>query len=376
MPRIDKFCINELQSVSILRIAEDLGLKVNRQKKCLCPFHADKSPSLKFWPKVNGWKCFGCGKKGTNIDLVMKLKNLQFHEACQWIADRNGIVLSYDEPLNPFNPSNSSNPSTPSTQSTPSTHSTSSTPSTPISTLTNPMHTLPHNLIAQYLGSHSAFGRSLLATGILTEPQLQHAVETYRLGCTKDDGVIFWQIDLDNQLRDGKVMFYLDDCHRDHSRNPSWVSFRLMKRGVLSADWRASPCLFGLHLVGLRNDVPALPGQAVAPIVAVVESEKTAVICSELIPTHEGRPILWMASGGLSALSVDLLRPLTGHDVILFPDTDVTGQTFKLWSEVAQAASDQLKHPFYVSPMLEQCASADQKGRKIDIADLLVLGQR
>lgn len=357
MPRIDKFCINELQSVSILRIAEDLGLKVNRQKKCPCPFHADKSPSLKFWPKVNGWKCFGCGKKGSNIDLVMKLKNLQFLDACHWIADRNGILLSYDVPLNP---SNSSNPSNTSNSSNPQTLMTS----------------LPNNLIAQCLGSYSAFCRSLLATGILTEPQLQHAVETYRLGCTKDDGVIFWQIDLDNQLRDGKVMFYLDDCHRDHSRNPTWVSFRLMKRGVLSADWRASPCLFGLHLVGLRNDVPALPGQAVAPIVAVVESEKTAVICSELIPTHEGRPILWMASGGMSALSVDLLRPLTGHDVILFPDTDVTGQTFKLWSEVAQAASDQLKHPFYVSPMLEQCASADQKGRKIDIADLLVLGQR
>ena len=65
------------------------------------------------------------------------------------------------------------------------------------------------------------------------------------------------------------------------------------------------------------------------------------------------------------------LRPLAGHRLILFPDTDETGDTYRQWYEVAQAASDVFGHPVTVSSLLEQRATQAQKAAKIDIADML-----
>ena len=344
MPRLNKYSIDDLQSVNILSIADELDLKVNPQMKCLCPFHEDKKPSMKFWQGINAWKCYGCGEKGTNIDLVMKMKDLTFHEACEWIAQRNNIMLRYDTTQLAPNPpqSQSHNPKL----------------------TTHKVLTLNNNLIAQCQDLKSAFCRSILSTGILTESQLAHAADVYKLGTTQDDGVIFWQIDQDNQVRDGKIMFYNDDCHRDHSKNPTWVSYRLKKKGALTQDWHATYCLFGLHLL--------TDSKADENIIAVVESEKTAIICSERIPTLNDRHVIWMATGGMDFLTVDSLRPLSGYNVTIFPDTDTTGQTFAKWQKVVNTASEQFSHPFYISNLLEQHASKEQKERKIDIADFIL----
>ena len=98
--------------------------------------------------------------------------------------------------------------------------------------------------------------------------------------------------------------------------------------------------------------------------VCVVESEKTAVIMSERYPD-----CLWMAAGGLNELTPAKLFPLAGHKVILFPDTDTDCTAFTLWYNIAQKAQRLLGQNIYVSPLLEQRATPDQKRRKIDIAD-------
>ena len=59
------------------------------------------------------------------------------------------------------------------------------------------------------------------------------------------------------------------------------------------------------------------------------------------------------------------------NGLILFPDTDETGDTYRQWYEVAQAASDVFGHPVTVSSLLEQRATQAQKAAKIDIADML-----
>ena len=43
-----------------------------------CPFHGEKNPSLKIYPKTGGWHCFGCGRGGSVIDFVME------HEGCNF----------------------------------------------------------------------------------------------------------------------------------------------------------------------------------------------------------------------------------------------------------------------------------------------------
>lgn len=357
MKKLTVFCIDDIKAVSIFSVAEELGLEVNKHHKCLCPFHADKSPSLKFWSSGNCWKCFGCGQKGTNIDLVMKKEGLKFNEACKWIATRSGIMLRYDE-------DDSDTKSWSGHRNTVLPPIVNQEPTnTPIY-----MYTLNPNLIAQCSGTNSSFCRGITSAGILNESQLQQAANTYHLGYTKDDGVIFWQIDHQHQLRDGKVMFYQGDCHRDHNRNPSWVSYRLKKQGILTSDWQATFCLFGLHL--LCNDSGQPLNQAC--IVAVVESEKTAIICSQLLPTLCNAPVLWMATGGFGTLNAEVLRPLVGYNVTIFPDTDPTGQTFRKWQDIVNAASKELNQTFYISNILELHATPDQKQRKIDIADFLI----
>ncbi len=79
-----------------------------------------------------------------------------------------------------------------------------------------------------------------------------------------------------------------------------------------------------------------------------------------------------MATGGLEALNVEVLRPLVGYSVTIFPDTDSTGQTFRKWQDIVNAASKELNQTFYISNILELHATPDQKQRKIDIADFII----
>jgi len=190
---------------------------------------------------------------------------------------------------------------------------------------------------------------------------MQRAAHRYRLGMSRDGGVIFWQIDEHDVLHDGKIMYYRQDCHRDHDRKPTWVNYLLKRNGQLPQEFKSEHCLFGLHLLSEKCRVKSEKFAT-----AVVESEKTAVIMSEVKPDY-----LWLATGGKTELNVAKLRPLAGRKVILFPDTDETGDTYREWFEVAEAASDVFGHPFTVSSILEQRATKAQKAAKIDIVDML-----
>ena len=212
------------------------------------------------------------------------------------------------------------------------------------------------------LSTDSAFCRALVANGYLSEEQMLRAAERYRLGCSRDGGVIFWQIDQMDQVYDGKIMYYRSDCHRDHDHKPSWVSYLLRKSSLLPMDWKSRHCLFGTHLLKngkmkeLKNEM----------IVAVVESEKTAVIMSELYPGY-----LWLAAGGLYELTAQKLFPLRGRKIILFPDTDTEGMAYGTWYRVVQEAQCLLGHSIHLSPLLEQRATKAQKAAKIDLVDML-----
>ena len=202
------------------------------------------------------------------------------------------------------------------------------------------------------LSADSDFCRALVSCGFLTGEQMQRAAERYRLGRSRDGGVIFWQIDQMETVCDGKIMYYRQDCHRDHQRHPNWVSYLLKRSGQLPEEFKSEHCLFGLHL--LAGDYT----------VAVVESEKTAVIMSELYPDY-----LWLASGGLYELTAQKLFPLHGRRIVLFPDTDTEGKTYATWYRVTVEARQLLGHPVYLSPLLEQQATKEQKAAKIDIVD-------
>ena len=340
MPRHSQQTLNKIRDLDILAVADHLNMRYSqngRFRMCRCFLHDDRHPSM--WLKLsnNTWSCPVCNKGGGVASLVMEHEKLSFPEAIDWLIREFGI-WEPDEPL-PYRPR----------------------PSRPNPPITSPSmnHFLSPSYVERSSGTTSVFCRSLVANGILSAVQMRHAAETYRLGATRDGGVIFWYINPSGQVHEGKIMWYLPDSHRNRQHTPSTVSSRLIIRGELSRSWKATPSLYGLHLL--------VPGATVA----VVESEKTAILCSELLPQTGESPIVWTATGGLSNLQSERLSPLQGHKVILFPDTDPTGDTYRQWSRKAEEIAQELGQPIYVSPLLEQLATEEQKQRKIDIADLI-----
>ena len=67
------------------------GLEPNRSGFIPCPFHEDKTPSLKVFPSGRGWHCFGCGLGSSVIDFVMAMEGNSFKEACKLIEKRAGL---------------------------------------------------------------------------------------------------------------------------------------------------------------------------------------------------------------------------------------------------------------------------------------------
>ncbi|SEA92220.1 hypothetical protein SAMN04487851_1237 [Prevotella sp. tc2-28] len=217
------------------------------------------------------------------------------------------------------------------------------------------------------LSTESVFCKAVVAAGYLTEQQMKRAARRYRLGCTSQGGVIYWQTDHQERIHDGKIMYYQPDCHRDKQHHPTWVSALLQQRYQWVDRPKASHCLFGLHLVesGERLEV-----RGEWSVYCVVEAEKTAVIMSEWYPQY-----VWLATGGLGEVQAEKFRPLRGHRLILFPDTDPEGKAYQRWYEAARQVEQQLwwegSPPIYVSPLLELHATVAQKQRKIDIVDYL-----
>lgn len=219
----------------------------------------------------------------------------------------------------------------------------------------------PQSWVNSSLSIESQFCQAVINNGYLTFEQLLHATCRYRLGASKNGGVIFWQIDHEGRIHDGKIMYYHPNCHRIKDHTPTWVSYLLAKRHGQLGQYSSTHCLFGLHQLLILNSKFSI---------GIVEAEKTAVILSGHYPQY-----IWLATGGLGELQVNKFRPLRGRKVILFPDTDPDGKTFASWHQRAQEV---MAEPFWedsppirVSPVLELHATPEQKQRKIDLIDFL-----
>lgn len=79
-------------SVPMIDVAKFYGLQVSRSGMACCPFHDDKSPSLKIYP--DHFYCFGCGETGDGVGFVAKAFGMTQLQAAK--------KLSYDFGLNLF----------------------------------------------------------------------------------------------------------------------------------------------------------------------------------------------------------------------------------------------------------------------------------
>ena len=79
------------QSVTTRQAAEMYGVKISRNNMVSCPFHNDRTPSMKVDKRFH---CFGCGADGDVIDFVSRFYGISSLEAARKTASDFGI--SYD----------------------------------------------------------------------------------------------------------------------------------------------------------------------------------------------------------------------------------------------------------------------------------------
>jgi hypothetical protein len=181
------------------------------------------------------------------------------------------------------------------------------------------------------------------------------AIERYHVGTCKqwDGATVFWEVDLQGKVRAGKVMQYDENGHRrkDVTLQVQWVH----KIKSLKLDgFNLSQCFFGEHLLVDTTKT-----------VAIVESEKTAVIASIDDPD-----MIWLACGGCEGLPSDITaekyKPLKGRNVILYPDAKKLDE----WSEKAKKLESICT--VSVFPVIEELATKEEKTAGYDLADYIV----
>ncbi len=148
---------------------------------------------------------------------------------------------------------------------------------------------------------------------------IQAVLQKYAVGTWKDNLSIFWQIDRHGKIRTGKLMrFDLQTGKRQAVKSwiengetrqlkAYWMHKELIKQKELHADFNLKQCFFGEHLLQKEPGKP----------VAIVEAEKTALICAIRFPE-----MLWLVVGAKGYLQTEKFQVFSGRKVLLFPDAD------------------------------------------------------
>lgn len=88
--------------VSMQDVAKFYGLQMSRSGMACCPFHEDRTPSLKVYD--DHFYCFGCGATGDCTGFTAKLFGLTQIEAAKKISYDFGLHLFNGEIAVPVNP--------------------------------------------------------------------------------------------------------------------------------------------------------------------------------------------------------------------------------------------------------------------------------
>ena len=226
---------------------------------------------------------------------------------------------------------------------------------TPLSSRRGVGGEVPFSYVQQSASYKSNFIRFLCE--FLTVDQMKQAGENYALGATKSKEVIFWQIDIAGKVRTGKIMQYNPTTGKrikHQSGAIDWVHNKLKKTGALPQDFNLQQCFFGEHLLKIY------PQKSVA----IVESEKSAIIASAIFPD-----LIWLAAGSLNGLSIEKCQVLMGRDVTLYPDLGA----YEKWSLKATEIQKQYNCNIILSNLLEVEATNIDRENGLDIADYIIM---
>ena len=130
-----------------------------------------------------------------------------------------------------------------------------------------------------------------------------------------NNSTVFWQIDENEQIRGGKIMLYNASTGKRVKEPYNHINW--IHKARKEEDFNLNQCLFGLYLTAIDKE----------STIAIVESEKTAVIMSIVLPQF-----IWLATGNKQNLKPDFLKPIKKRNVVVYPDKG----EFDYWSKKAE----------------------------------------
>lgn len=176
-------------------------------------------------------------------------------------------------------------------------------------------------------------------------------MDKYHIGTSShwNGSTVFWQVDIKDNVRSGKIMLY-NASNGKRVKEPynhiNWVH-----KALKLDNFNLEQCYFGEHLLNEDTSKP----------VAIVESEKTAIISSVYLPEF-----IWLACGSANNLNKAKTKVLKGRNVVLFPDL----KCFDLWNDkIPQLTS---LATFRTSTLLKHKATQTEKEQGYDLADYLL----
>lgn len=178
-----------------------------------------------------------------------------------------------------------------------------------------------------------------------------YLADLYNIGTSKhwNGSTVFWQVDKNNAIRSGKIMLY-NATNGKRVKEPynhiNWVH-----KALKLDSFNLEQCYFGEHLLNKDTSKP----------VAIVESEKTAIISSVYLPEF-----IWLACGSANNLNEAKTKVLKGRNVLLFPDL----KCFDLWNDKIPQLTKLAT--FRTSTLLEDKATETEKQQGLDLADYLI----
>ncbi len=310
MAGIDRITEEKIKSaVNIVDVISDFIQLRKRgvEYQCLCPFHADETiGNFSINPSKGIYKCFACGASGDAIKFLMEYKDtkLTYPEALRYLANKYSIYIDDNEVDERWK---------------------NVKPATPKKIIETHKDMIIHPR-EDVLKLKDGLDKDIFVTWMRSLPwnsqqreRLEDVLWLYCVRHWKDGRVIFWQIDEQGRPHGGKMMAYHTNGKRwkkvedNELGRPRWLHNQDGFREHLDLEHHTfSATLFGMHLL------KRFPNATVN----IVESEKTALICTTMYGDMEHQ--LWLACGGLEFLKVEALRPLidSGRKVWIWPDKD------------------------------------------------------
>lgn len=347
--------IQEIKDTAAANIVHIIGdwVKLKRDgssHKGLCPYHREKSPSFSVSKPKGMFTCFGCGQSGDAIKFVMDQGRLTFPEAVQWIASRYNIPIAISEAQQ--------RPAAPKPYKAPK-----------MEEKPEVIDFIPPQYMLNGLRGYDRNGFIVGIVRLFGQDVANGILDQYIIGTSKKvyEGhewlrTIFWQVDINENVRQCNVVMYNPDTlkrSRDEDMRPKkygrWISPEMEDKNLKC-------CFFGEHLL---REYPQKD-------VCIVESEKTAIICSLFYPGYN-----WLATSGTTGVQWKDKQPcevLKGRRVKLFPDAGEKNgiKAYRVWSDTANGIAGMIDCKISVSDLIEKKATDQERAEGWDLADYLI----